>query len=200
MTPSESSREAGFDDAYSGTPPWEIGRPQREFIDLAEAGAINGDVLDVGCGTGENALYLAERGHEVQGIDVSSTAIEMARSKAQTRSLGATFTVHDALKLPGLEQQFDTAIDCGLFHVFSDEERPIYAEGLQTVLRSGGRYHMLCFSEHEPGSGGPRRVSKEGIRTTFDDSWRINAIRDATLELDTESGGVRAYLTSITRL
>ena len=57
-----SRNETGFDDAYDGTPPWDIGRPQREVVRLAEAGEITGDVLDVGCGTGENSLWLAEQG------------------------------------------------------------------------------------------------------------------------------------------
>jgi len=58
-----------FEKAYHGTPPWDIGRPQREFVRLEEAGKISGDVLDVGCGTGENALFLAGCGHAVWGVD-----------------------------------------------------------------------------------------------------------------------------------
>ncbi|MGZ4914859.1 MAG: class I SAM-dependent methyltransferase [Halobacteriota archaeon] len=60
-----------FSSVYEGTPPWDIGHPQREFVQLEEADEIKGSVLDVGCGTGENALYLAERGHEVWGVDFS---------------------------------------------------------------------------------------------------------------------------------
>ena len=76
-----------FEKAYQGEAPWDIGEPQPEIVRLAESGAIEGKVLDIGCGTGENALYLAERGHEVWGIDFIATAIERARDKAQQRGL-----------------------------------------------------------------------------------------------------------------
>jgi SAM-dependent methyltransferase len=102
----------GFDGAYrSGTPPWDIGRPQPAVIRLAEEGAIAGSVIDVGCGTGENALFLADRGHEVTGLDASPTAIARAREKAAARRSSATFLVADALELPGLGRTFDVAVD-----------------------------------------------------------------------------------------
>src|SRR5262249_2142601 len=73
--------------AYDGRPPWDIEGPQPEIVRLAEAGAIDGTVLDVGCGTGENALYLAGRGLDVWGIDFIPKAIEQARDKALKRGL-----------------------------------------------------------------------------------------------------------------
>jgi 2-polyprenyl-3-methyl-5-hydroxy-6-metoxy-1,4-benzoquinol methylase len=93
-----------FDNAYEGTPTWDIGRPQGAVGRLAQAGLIEGSVLDVGCGTGENALFLAGLGHEVVGIDLARAAIEKARAKAVERGVGATFEVRDALDLlgPGL--------------------------------------------------------------------------------------------------
>src|SRR5438552_5614848 len=116
-----------FDSAYSGTPPWDIGRPQPEIVRLAAAGEIRGDVLDVGCGTGENLLYLAGLGHGVVvGIDLSPTAIDKARRKAESRRQKARFVVGDALKLEKLRMNFDSVIDCGLFHTFSDEMRPAF--------------------------------------------------------------------------
>ncbi len=140
-----------FDSAYGGIPPWDIGHPQKEFIRLAEEGEIGGRVLDVGCGTGENALYLAHLGFEVWGIDGAQSAIKKAREKAKERGIKANFLTGDALKLQSLQKRFDTVIDCGLFHVFTDEERPIFATSLSSVLYPSGRYFMLCFSEHEPG-------------------------------------------------
>jgi 2-polyprenyl-3-methyl-5-hydroxy-6-metoxy-1,4-benzoquinol methylase len=95
-----------FDDAYRGTPPWDIGRPQPAFVALAEEGAVRGSVLDAGCGTGERALYFASLGHETWGIDGSPLAIERARQKAQERALAVEFRVHDALALDGLRRTF----------------------------------------------------------------------------------------------
>ena len=97
------------------------------MVRLAEAGLIVGSVLDVGCGTGENALYLAARGHAVFGLDGSATGIELAREKAAERSLPVQFHVWDALELGRLRKSFETVIDVGLFHVFTDQERRRYA-------------------------------------------------------------------------
>ncbi len=118
-----------FEKAYDGQAPWEIGGPQPEIVRLAEAGAIEGVVLDVGCGTGENALYLAERGYDVWGIDFIPKAIERARAKAVQQGLGVHFQVGDALKLDVLGRTFDTVIDSGLFQTFSDEERSLFVQG-----------------------------------------------------------------------
>src|SRR5258708_19641201 len=64
----------GFDAAYTGLPPWDIGRPQQAYVELVQTGKIHGSVLDVGCGTGEHALYLAQHGHEAWGIDAGVRA------------------------------------------------------------------------------------------------------------------------------
>lgn len=189
-----------FNSAYRGLPPWDIGHPQREILQLAEKGEIRGRVLDVGCGTGENALYLAGLGLAVWGVDAAPAAIRKAKGKARRRATKAEFLVADALKLSALPHRFDTAIDSGLFHVFSDEERPIFAASLHSALNPGGTYFMLCFSEHQPGSSGPRRVTQAEIRATFGQGWRINFIREAVMEATIEPKGVKAWLCSITRL
>ena len=189
-----------FNSLYEGVPPWDIGRAQKEFIRLAQAGEIQGSVLDVGCGTGENALYLASLGHEAWGIDSSPKAIQKAQAKAQQRGLKVNFLVSDALLLQSLGRTFGTVIDSGLFHTFSDEEREKFAKSLDAVLRPSGTYYMLCFSEHEPGEFGPRRVTQAEIRATFSAGWRINYIREATMESNVDPAGIRAWLASITRL
>lgn len=192
-----------FDYAYLGVPPWDIGRPQGEIVRLAERGEISGKALDVGCGTGENVLYLARRGREVWGLDAVPAAIERARQKAMRRQVSARFVVANALdvQLADLEADestaFETVLDCGLFHTFSDEERSHFADNLSRLLTPKGNYFMLSFSEREPGNWGPRRVSQSEIRATFADAWKINYIREATFETNLEQGEVQAWLTSI---
>jgi SAM-dependent methyltransferase len=189
-----------FDEAYGGVPNWEIGRPQREFVALEEAGELAGDVLDVGCGTGENALFLAGRGHEVWGLDSAMRAIELAREKARERGLPVRFLVQDALALEELGRTFDTVIDSGLFYALSDLERPRFVRSLaEAPFRPGGTYFMLALSELEPGNYGPRRITQQEVRTAFGDGWRVDWIRTAVFEGLKRPAGYRAWLSSITR-
>src|SRR4051812_12541611 len=87
-----------------------------------------------------------------------------ARRKARERGLDAEFLRMEALTLGGLDRQFDGVIDSGLFHVFDDEDRPRYVAGLAHVTRPGGRLFLQCFSDEEPGTQGPRRVSQREVR------------------------------------
>ncbi len=186
-----------FDRAYRGTPPWDIGRPQKEFVELVRRGEIVGSVLDIGCGTGEHALFFAEEGHEVWGIDSAPLAIGKAKEKAAERGLLVHFLVLNALELATLDRQFDTATDSGLFHTLSDEDRSIFVENLAAVLAPGGKYFMLCFSDLEPGGYGPRRISQREIQESFRDGWTIKYIRPASFESRTRAEGPWAWLSSI---
>ncbi|MFB3739514.1 MAG: class I SAM-dependent methyltransferase [Candidatus Velamenicoccus archaeovorus] len=184
-----------FETAYEGTPAWDIGRSQPAVLRLAEAGLIVGSVLDVGCGTGENALELARRGHDVLGVDRVERAIAKARAKARERRLDAAFLVWDALRLDELGRTFDTAIDVGLFHTLQDEERPVYAASLRAALRPGGRAFLLCWSDRNPWGYGPRRVTRREIRRTFSGpAWRVDGIDPETLDSHLEPGRVHAWL------
>jgi SAM-dependent methyltransferase len=168
---------AGFEWAYrNGIPPWDIGRPQPGIVRLAEQGLIAGAVIDLGCGTGENALYLGSRGLTVVGVDAAPTAIARAQEKARERGTDATFIEADALDLEALGRTFDVAIDCGLFHTFSDSDRIRFVRSLHRTLRVGGRYILLCFSERQPGEWGPRRVTQAEIRAMFASGWRVDSI------------------------
>jgi SAM-dependent methyltransferase len=177
-------RAEDFDAIYSTvTPPWDIGRPQPAFERLGQAGVLAGTVLDVGCGTGEHALLAASLGHDALGVDISPRAIELARAKAADRGLTARFLVWDALRLPELGEHFDTVLDCGLFHVLGDEARGRFVASLSAVVAEGGRYHMLCFSDRQPGEWGPRRIRQEEIRASFADEWTVDSIEPAVIEV-----------------
>ena len=195
-----------FESAYQELAPWDIPGPQPAIPDLEEAGMIRGSVLDVGCGTGENALYLASRGHEVWGLDFVPVAIGRATEKATEKGLSVHFQVGDALKLDQLGRTFDTVIDCGLFHTFTDLERPLYVASLSKVVRPGGAVHILCFSDQEPHGQGPRRITQEEIRSAFRDGWEVVEIRAARFTttdhpeaLSFTPGGPKAWLASINR-
>lgn len=188
-----------FEQAYTtGTPPWEIGRAQPEILELEEAGAFADPVLDVGCGTGDNAIALADRGHEVWGIDAAPTAIERARAKAGDRRI--ELRVHDALDLGALGRRFASAFDSGVFHTFDDADRARFPASLGAALEPGAVYHLLCFSEHEPPGWGPRRVTQAEIRATFTDGWRVEDIREGRFATNLpDRPRIRAWLATIVR-
>ena len=192
-------RAEDFDGAYAGTPPWDIGRPQPAFLALAEAEKLVGPVLDVGCGTGEHALMAAGRGHEATGVDTAPTAIGIAKGKAAERGLEVRFLVKDARDLASLDEQFTTVLDSGLFHVFEDEDRGRFIESLRAVIPSGGRYHMLCFSDSQPGDWGPRRVAESEIRSSFADGWEVESVVPTRMDLTLSHDGVAAWLSTVRR-
>ncbi|HEY6443751.1 MAG TPA: class I SAM-dependent methyltransferase [Candidatus Acidoferrales bacterium] len=174
-----------FENAYAGRAPWNIGKPQPVF--RAAANKVTGSVLDVGCGTGENALFFASKSHAVTGIDFLEGPITEAKAKAVERGLSGTFLVKDALKLQEWTERFDNVIDSGLFHVFSDADRARYVRGLETVLKPGGRLLLLCFCDQVPGEVGPRRVNKEELREAFRGGWEIETIELARFEIRPET-------------
>ncbi|HEY7146248.1 MAG TPA: class I SAM-dependent methyltransferase [Streptosporangiaceae bacterium] len=192
-----------WDASYTaGTPaPWDIGRPQPVFVRLADEGCLTGRLLDAGCGTGENALLAASRGADVTGVDVAPTAIARARAKASERGLTARFEVADARDLGCLSFTADTVIDSGVFHVFGDDDRARYAASLAAVLRLGGVCYLMCFSDRQPGTWGPRRVRAQELRAAFSVGWAVESITPATFEINPMDGTtqVQAWLAVIKR-
>jgi len=193
---------AGWDRAYlEGGAPWDIGRPQPAFVRLADAGEIRAPALDSGCGTGEQALMLAEVGVEVVGIDIAPAAISRAKEKAARRSLTVEFIVGDVLELGRLGRRFVAVVDAGTFHTFNDRDRQRYVTSLAAALEPGGALHLLCFSERVPGHLGPRRVSQGELRRAFGEGWRVEQIHDAEFEVSADFPAHRphAWLARIVR-
>ena len=135
---------------FMGPPPWNIGAPQPEILALIDAGKVTGPVLDAGCGVGDVALALAERGYEVTGIDLSTVAIEQAAAAAADRGLTtARFLQGDLRDIGalGLTQQFNTVIDCTLFHSLPVEARDDYLRGIHEAAAAGAALYLLVFTK-----------------------------------------------------
>jgi cyclopropane fatty-acyl-phospholipid synthase-like methyltransferase len=197
----DPERPRGPEALYATPPPWDIGRPQPAFLAIADAGVIRGRVLDVGCGTGEHVLMCANLGLDATGIDLASRALQVAEGKARCQGLTARFLLRDVRELPELDESFDTVLDCGLFHIFDDDDRAAYANSLRSVLPPGGRYFLLCFSDQHPEDGWQRvhRVTQDEIKATFTDGWRIDSIEPSTIDITTDPDGIRAWLVALTR-
>jgi cyclopropane fatty-acyl-phospholipid synthase-like methyltransferase len=152
-------------------------------VTLADRGEIRAPVLDSGCGTGEHALFLAERGMDVIGVDLSPTAIALARQKADERGVAVEFEIADVLDLGRSGRRFATVIDSGVFHVFDDADRARYVASLASITEPAGVVHLLCFSDQVHGEAGPRRVSKAELREAFADGWSVERIEPAHFDV-----------------
>lgn len=187
---------------HDGPPPWDVGAPQPAFVRLAETAAFEGPVLDAGCGTGENALFVAARGVRVLGIDVAGTALAMARAKAAERGIAAEFATGDALALDRLGRRFRTVLDCGLFHTFDAEERPRYVASLASVTEPGAMLYVLCFRDEGPDAG-PHPVGEGDLHTAFGagSGWQIASLeRDRVHTTFHGPDGAPAWLVTVRRM
>jgi SAM-dependent methyltransferase len=187
---------------HDGPAPWDVGHPQPAIVRLAAEGAFAGDVLDAGCGTGENTLLVAALGLPVLGFDVAQTALAIARENAGHQGLDAEFVVADALQLDRLGRRFATVLDSGLFHTFDASERPRYAASLASVTEHDGTLYVLCFSDEGPDTG-PHPVSREDLRAAFShrNGWNIATIKPDRIQTRYhDENGAPAWLATIKRL
>jgi SAM-dependent methyltransferase len=191
-----------WDASYrDGPAPWDTGQPQPAVVRLASEGGFAGTVLDAGCGTGENALYVASLGWPVLGVDVAETALAIARAKAGDRGIEVEFAAADALHLERLGRRFDTVLDCGLFHTFDRGERPGYVVSLASVTEHDGTLYVLCFSDEGPDTG-PHPVSREELRAAFSSGheWNVAAIEPDRVQTRYHDHGAPAWFATIKRI
>ena len=126
---------------------WELGKPRPILREYVEKGFLKkGKALDICCGAGTNTVYLAEKGFEVIGIDISPTAIGYAEKKAAQSKVQVSLKVQDFLELPFEDEEFDFVFDIGCFHHVKPEDRAKFINGVHRVLKKRGSYMLTCFS------------------------------------------------------
>jgi SAM-dependent methyltransferase len=157
-----------WDERYqAGETPWDTGEPDEYLVEFLRSSPVErGRALDVGCGTGTNALWLAGQGFAVLGIDISSAAIERARGKARTTVRDCRFVAADFLRDTLSDGPFDLMFDRGCFHVFDKtEDRAHFAERAASLLKRDGRWLSLIGSSEGPERdyGPPRRSARDVI-------------------------------------
>jgi SAM-dependent methyltransferase len=180
-----------FENAYKGEaaelglgtrPPWSIGEPQPELAALIEQGKFHGDVLDVGCGEAAVSLYLAERGFTTVGLDLSSTAIELAKAEAAKRGLtNATFDVADISAFTGYDGRFLTIVDSTLFHSIPVQAREGYQQSIVRAAAPGATYYALVFDRAGLPNGPANPVTEDELRDVVSKYWVIDEIRPARI-------------------
>ncbi len=195
-TPDDAGKR--FDAAYRDTPPWDIGKPQPALIALLDEFPPAAPVLEVGCGTGNLSLALAQRGLTVLGVDVAEAAIAQARAKAAAAGPEVNrlieFRVGNALHPSSLGGLFGAVVDSGFFHLFGSADRARFAHDLGSALLLGGRYYLLGFAFDSPMPNAPRKVTESELRELFspERGWRVLALRPALLEIRLAPNGVPA--------
>lgn len=151
--------------------PWDIGEPQPGVIEFERRGRIRGDVLDAGCGLGDNAVFLASLGYRVTAVDAASTAIQQAIERS--RGADIEFAVADATSLSGYEGRFDTLLDSALFHTLDADGRRRYAAALHRAARPGAWLDMLCFAAVPGGMPEPLSVPEQTVRQVLTEAGLV---------------------------
>ena len=172
---------------------WELGKPRPILVEFIEKVLIKkGKALDICCGAGTNTVYLAEKGFEVTGIDISPKAIAYAKKKAKQANVNINLMVQNFLNLPFEKAEFDFVFDMGCFHHVKVEDRPKFIKGVHRVLRNGGTYLLTCFSY----KNGPawNHFTKKQITDLFSKHFEINEVRHIS---SLEGDGVKRFFYTV---
>lgn len=167
---------ASWDALYQGQPesemPWFYDGLDPDFAQaLEEYRLTSGQLLDLGCGAGTQAIALVRRGFQVTATDISPTAVQNAGQLAEQQGVPVTF-VRDNILSSAITAQFDIVFDRGVFHLFDPEERPQYCRQLSAWLTSGHYFFLKCFAPDEPGTDGPFRLPPETVISVFEAAFQ----------------------------
>lgn len=172
-----------FSSVYKNIPPWDIGAPQPAMTALLEKYPPTDPVLDIGCGSGDLAIYLAQRGHQVVGVDFVEAAILDARRKADYLYPEASrlleFRVADALRPSRLQKKFGAVLDSGFYHLFDSDQCEQLVEEVAATLLPHGHYYLHEFAIELPAPNLPRQITAGEIEARFtpDKGWRMIEIQ-----------------------
>ena len=132
---------------YIARAPWDIKQPRPELVSLVEEGRVKPcRAIDLGCGTGENVIYLARQGFDITGTDISPMAIAKARRRARIAGVSPVLFAGDVTNLIEVEGPFDLVVDNGCLHSLPRAgSRDKYIQTLLRLTRPGSQYFMRCF-------------------------------------------------------
>lgn len=172
------------EDVYQKVPtseiPWNVEDPPKILIDLVEKGRIKPcRCIDLGCGTGNYSIYLARNGFDVTGIDISPSAIGIAKENARGKGVRCHFIVADVLSAGDhIQGMFDFAFDWEVLHHVFPQKRKRYVESVFSLLNSGGTYLSVCFSDKDPEFGGigKYRHTPLGTRLYFSSEHELRCL------------------------
>jgi SAM-dependent methyltransferase len=168
-----------------GDIPWNTNRPSTELTRvLAETDLPRGRALEIGCGTGDDAIFLAQQGFEVTAFDLSPLAIQQAKEKAAKAEVFVEFLVADIRDLPDLGEPFPFVFDRGVYHVVRQERLDAFLSMLDRYAQAHGHYLMLAGNSNEanPPKGGPPRVAAEEICRELDPLMRLIQLRETRFD------------------
>jgi SAM-dependent methyltransferase len=166
-----------------GIAPWDRDHVPTELAELVNAPAVSppGRALDLGCGTGTQAVYLAERGWQVTGVDFTARALDRAQERARAAGVTVNWVRGDvsALTALGLDAGFDLVYDIGCFHTLPDVARDGYASGVNALATPGATFLLMGF---RPGHRGPapRGVDAHELTTRLGNAWKLEDVRRDT--------------------
>jgi methyl halide transferase len=178
----------------AGTPPWDTGRANSELVAFVEDGRLKpGTVLELGCGTGANAVYLARRRFEITAVDGSPLALERARLRAEQSSALVRFVLADVFDFGRSAGRFDFVFDVGFYHFIRQTELSRFLDLLWWVTRPGSYYLTVAGSVGEQAEGGPPQVSEDEIRDELGRLFEICELRPSRLDSPNRAEGYQAW-------